>query len=84
MKYALNLSEDKRILSVTYEEFATKYMPLVDELPEGNVCDYLYINNEYIFNPLPVVEPAPSKLDRIESQIVYTAMMTNTLVEGDV
>lgn len=27
-------------------------------------------------------EPAPSQLDRIEAQAAYTAMMTDTLLEG--
>lgn len=29
-----------------------------------------------------VVEPAPSQLDQIEAQVTYTAMMTDTLLEG--
>lgn len=28
------------------------------------------------------VEPAPSQLDMIEAQVTYTAMMTDTLLEG--
>lgn len=83
MKYALNLAEDGRILSATYEEFAPADAVLVDELPEGNIADYRYVDGEYVHDPLPV-EPVivePTQLDVIEAQVVYTAMMTDTLLE---
>ena len=83
--YALNLSEDKRILSAckVLKKGNYKDMPMVDTLPEGNIVDYLYIDNEYIHDPLPVVEveEKPSQLDIIEAQVTYTAMMTDTLLE---
>lgn len=53
MKYALNLAEDGRILSVTYEEYAAEGMPIVDEMPEGDAYDYKYIDGVYIYDPLP-------------------------------
>ena len=56
--YALNLSEDNRILSVTFDEYAPPEQPRVETLPEGDVSDYLYIEGEYIYSPLPV-EPVP-------------------------
>lgn len=31
--------------------------------------------------PEPIPEPEPTQLDRIEAQITYTAMMTDTLLE---
>ena len=30
----------------------------------------------------PDLEPEPTQLDRVEAQATYTAMMTNTLLEG--
>ena len=57
MRYALNLAEDGRILSVTYEKYAPADAPLVDELPEGNVADYRYVDGEYIYDPIPEPEP---------------------------
>ena len=83
MKYALNLAEDGRILSATFPQYAPEDAVIVDVLPEGNIADYLYINNEYIYEPLPVteVEEKPSQLDIIEAQVTYTAMMTDTLLE---
>lgn len=78
MTYALNLAEDGRVLSVTFEEFAVEGMPIVDSIPEGDVSQYRYENGEFIYDPVPVeeVEELPTQLDRIESQIAYLAMMT--------
>ena len=83
MKYALNLAEDGRILSATYEEFAVANTVIVEELPEGNIADYLYVDGKYIHDPIPVepVVEVPSQLDIIEAQVAYTAMMTDTLLE---
>lgn len=82
MKYALNLAEDGRILSATYEEYASVDAVLVNELPEGNIADYLYIDGQYVHDPIPVekVEEKPIQLDRIEAQVTYTAMITDTLL----
>lgn len=32
--------------------------------------------------PEPASVPEPTQLDRVEAQVTYTAMMTNTLLEG--
>lgn len=93
--YALNISEDGRILSACVGLLNGNYdnMPRVDYLPEGNIYEYRYIVNEnldtgeltweYIHDPLPepAVEEKPSQLDIIEAQVTYTAMMTDTLLE---
>ncbi|MBQ0165345.1 MAG: hypothetical protein KBS75_09155 [Bacteroidales bacterium] len=61
-------------------------------MPEGNITDYLYhdvveegevVGYYYDYVPLPVEEPAdePSQLDRIEAQAMFTALMTDTLLE---
>ena len=39
-------------------------------------------NGEYTIEDDGKPEPAPTQLDRIEAQTTYTAMMTNTLMEG--
>lgn len=60
MIYALNLGENNRILSVTYDQYAPKSQPRVDTLPEGDVSNYLYIDEEYVYDPLPIPpEPTP-------------------------
>ena len=84
--YVLNLAEDKRILSagIVLEGQSYEGMAKVNTLPEGDITDYKYINNEYVYDPLPEPEPAeeqPTQLDRIEAQVTYTAMMTDTLLE---
>ena len=56
MKYAINLAEDGRVLSATYEQFAAEGMPIVAELPDGELYDYIYSNGTYIFNPIVVAE----------------------------
>ena len=39
-------------------------------------------NGEYTIEDDGAPEPAPTQLDRIEAQTTYTAMMTDTLLEG--
>jgi hypothetical protein len=39
-------------------------------------------NGEYTVEDDGQPEPAPTQLDRIEAQTAYTAMMTDTLLEG--
>lgn len=63
--YALNLAEDGRILSACVVLPNGNYdgMPLVDILPDGDISDYLYIDGQYVYDPLPEPEqpePAPS------------------------
>ena len=82
---ALNLNNENRILSACKVLPNSSYegMPIVESLPEGNICDYEYINNEFVYNPLPkegIIEQ-PSQLDIIEAQVTYTALMTDTLLE---
>ena len=66
MKYALNLAEDNRILSACVVLPNGNYdgMPIVDALPEGNLLDYLYVNGEYIYDPLPRPEPVEPEPER--------------------
>ena len=59
--YALNLDTDNRILSATFEEYATDDMPKVETLPEGDITDYLYVDGKYIYDPLPEPEPKPEE-----------------------
>ena len=59
--YALNLDTDNRILSATFEEYATDDMPKVETLPEGDITDYLYVDGKYIYGPLPEPEPTPTE-----------------------
>lgn len=83
MKYALNLADDGRILSVTYEEYAPDDAVLVDELPEGNVADYCYVNGEYVYDPIPMpeVEKVPTDTERITVLEEALEMLLNGVTE---
>lgn len=54
--YALNLNEENRVLSVTLDKYAPEDQPRVEELPEGNIADYLYVDGEFVHDPLPEPE----------------------------
>lgn len=84
MKYALNLAEDKRILSATYPMFAPTDAVIVDALPEGDISDYLYVDGQYVYDPLPEPPaPAPTE-DSVwdELDAAYTAGYTEGYTEG--
>lgn len=67
MKYALNLSEDGRILSATYENYAPADAVLVNALPTGeteaekDISNWLYVDGAYVYDPLPEPEPIESE-----------------------
>lgn len=86
--FALNLDTDKRILSATYEQYASEGMPIVEELPHNeetdDITEFRYVNKKYVYDPKPIPPtptPEPSQLDMVEAQALYTAMMTDTLLE---
>lgn len=63
--YALNLTEDKRILSATYPKYAPADAVIVEALPEGDISDYLYADGLYVYEPLPkqeIVHVAPRNI----------------------
>lgn len=84
--YALNLGDNNRILSACLAIQATpETMPRVEALPKGKIGDWLFVNNTYVYDPLPTPpepDPEPTNFDRLEAQVTYTAMMTDTLLEG--
>lgn len=72
--YALNLAEDKRILSACVGLLNGNYegMPLVEELPEGNIYEYRYVDGEYIHDPLPEPEqPEPEQPEPSDEPSVW-------------
>lgn len=74
MKYALNLAEDNRILSAWKVLPNGNYegMPIVKELPYGNLPDYLYVDGHYVYDPLPKVEikPEPTAQDDTDAMMI--------------
>lgn len=81
MNYALNLAEDGRILSATFPQYAPSGSVFVEELPVGNLAEYRYVDGQYVHDPLPEPVEEPTQLDKVEAQVTYTAMMTDTLLE---
>ena len=81
--YGLTLDKDNRITDVGIYAVYPKNAIIVDTLPDGDPMDYLYIDGQYVYDPLPVVEPEerPTQMDILEAQVTYTAMMTDTLLE---
>ena len=85
-KYAIAIAEDNRIIYATFEKYAGNNTVIVDSIPDGDITDYLYVNGDFVYDPLPEPEPVteePSQLDRVEAQVTYTAMMTDTLLESE-
>ena len=54
--FALNLSEDGRVLSATYPQYAPADAVVVDALPEGDISNYRYIGGEFVLDPIPAAE----------------------------
>lgn len=60
-----------------YNECMCIYTPQNEEIAKSEAY-----NGEYTIEDDGKPEPAPTQLDRIEAQAAYTAMMTDTLLEG--
>ena len=56
-RYGLVLDETNRIIEAPVQRYAPAGAIIVDELPDGDFHDYLYVNGEYVYDPLPVPEP---------------------------
>lgn len=69
-RYGLVLDDDNRIIDAPFQRYAPDGAIIVDKLPEGNLPDYLYIDGEYVFDPLPKPEPedpTPTLEARVET-----------------
>ena len=51
--YGLVLDEDNRIMDAPFQRYAPENAIIVDKLPDGDFHDYLYIDGDYIYDPLP-------------------------------
>lgn len=72
MKFALKLGDDNRVLSVTFDEYAPADHPRVDKIPDDNIYDYLFINGEFIYDPVP--EEAPPEQEPSMNDILNTLL----------
>lgn len=70
----------KYIKIPTNDEIPELRLPVTDE----NIAraPLISVTGEYEIIDDGEPEPAPTQLDRIEAQTTYTAMMTDTLMEG--
>lgn len=66
--YALNLNEEARVLSATLEQYAPAEYPKVEELPEGDITDYKFIEDEFVYDPIPEPEP-PEPTPSVQEQL---------------
>lgn len=74
MRYALNLAEDGRVLSVTYAKYAPADAVTVEELPNGDLYEHRYMGGEFIHDPLPEpVQPEPETENTAEEQLANLA-----------
>lgn len=77
------------------EQAITNSYIKIKEFPqEHNISDYLYIDGEFVYNPLEQSQDTANNIsyqneeeplnqfDLIYSQVIYTAMMTGTLIGG--
>ena len=67
--YALNLGAGGRVLSVTWPTYAPSDAPTVETLPEGDTCDYLYRDGEFVYDPLPEEKPPIDETELLKAQV---------------
>ena len=67
-KYALNLGDNGRILSVCVCIEGQTYENIVDSFPDGDVSEYRYVDGEFIHDPLP----KPDQEEPTESVVYAT------------
>lgn len=68
--YALNIDKTtNRILSATFEKYAPVDAIKVESLPEGNLNDWLYYNNDFYYSPIEKEEVEDTATVSIEDKI---------------
>lgn len=73
MKYALNLADDGRVLSACdVSEYTPADSVFVDELPEGDISEYLYVGGQYVHDPLP--EPEQPEAEPTADDVLNTML----------
>ena len=84
-RYGLILDEDYRIIDAPAQRYAPISSIIVEELPEGDFHDYLYIDGKYVYNPLPKPEqpePASSLETRVATVEADVAALTTAIEKG--
>lgn len=75
-KIVLSLDENNRITcpSEVLPNGNYEGMPIVDTLPDGEPSDYLYIDGQYVYDPLPVPEEPEIPDTPAEDDDVWAAL----------
>lgn len=84
-RYGLVLDENNRIIDAPVQRYAPEGAIIVDALPDGDYTDYMYINGEYVYDPLPKPEqPEPIEEPTVwdELDAAYQAGYTEGYQEG--
>ena len=84
VRHGLILDENNRIISAVTQRYASADAIIVDNLPDGNMHDYLFIAGEYVYDPLPVPEPSdpqPTQEERIRQLEEQNAILTECILE---
>ena len=81
----INIDDTNRIVAASYDFHCGDNeieVTIPEEIELVKIHEYKYINNKFVHDPLPIIEPEviPSQLDVIEAQVTYTAMITDTLL----
>lgn len=84
MSFVLNLSNDGRILSATYPQYAPAGAAIVDTLPDGNINDYIFCAGGFVYDPLPVFEPEPEQptIEELQAKVTDLEAALELLVSG--
>ena len=81
--YALNLDKDNRVLSVTFPEYATEQMPLVENLPEGNITNFRFLDREFVEDEDLIAEEIKEKVQVQVAELKAKLSSTdNAVLEG--
>ncbi len=82
--FAISIGADNQILDCCSAEVAPDDWIIVDVIPFGIITDYDYIGGKYVLNQArkderiaarEAVENAPTRLDKVEADLYYVAMM---------
>ena len=83
VRHGLTLDDDSRIVSAVPQRYAQDGAIIVDKLPDGNYSDYLYVDGEFTYDPLPKdeVKNQPTQEERITALEEENAVLLECLLE---
>lgn len=85
VRHGLILDENSRIISAVPQRYTSADVIIVDKLPDGKYTDYLYIDGEYVYDPLPIhdePDPQPTHEERIKALEDQLAAYEAAYAEG--